>query len=40
LGQAVLVLRVGIGDVRFRFLKFGLAEFNNRAQTEIVAGVS
>ena|SRR5258708_10822558 len=33
LGQAILVFRVGIGDVRFCLPQFGLTEFHNRSQS-------
>ena len=37
LGQAVLVSGVGIGEVCFRFLEYGLAKLNNGAEAQIVA---
>ena len=37
MGQAVLVFGIGIGDVGFGFLEFGLAELDDGAKTEIVA---
>jgi len=39
LGQAILVFGIGVGDVGFGFSEFGLAEFDDRAETEIVAGL-
>ena len=39
MGQAILVLGIGVGDVGLGFLELGLAEFDDRAETKIVAGL-
>ena len=36
-GQATLILRIGVRDIRFGLLQFGLPEFNDRTETEVVA---
>ncbi len=37
MGQAILVAGIGVGDVGLGFLEFGLAEFDDGAETEMVA---
>jgi hypothetical protein len=37
-GQAILALDVGVGDVGLSFLELGLAEFDDGAETDVVAG--
>src|SRR5437879_1658497 len=39
LGQAVLVGRIGVRDVRLGFLELGLGEFHDGAEAEGVAGL-
>ena len=36
--QAILEFRIGVLDVGFRFLQFGLREFDDRAETQVIAG--
>ena len=37
MGQAITILRVGVRDVGFGFAEFGLREFDDRAQSQVVA---
>ena len=37
--QAILIFSIRIGDIGLGFLKFGLAEFDDGAEAEIVAGL-
>ena len=39
LGQAILVIGIRVGDVGLGFLEFGLAKFDDGAETEVVAGL-
>lgn len=39
LGEAILIAGVGVGNVGFGFLEFGLAGFDDGAEAEIVAGL-
>ncbi len=38
-GEAILVARLRLTDFRLRLLKLGLAEFYDRSQAELVAGL-
>lgn len=39
MGQAILVCGIGVGDVSLGLLEFGLAKFDDGAETEVVAGL-
>ena len=39
MGQAILVLGIGVGDVGLGFLERSLAKFDDGAKTEVVAGL-